>query len=89
MYEYDRVYLQKAILKWKKIVNPNALEIEAGDLTAFAHAIGQAHNLYKTNTYKVINTGDKKVRDLIDLINGPNGHTILKMLIARNENAGE
>jgi hypothetical protein len=89
MTNYDRVYLQDAMLRWKKIINPNAKRLEAGDITAFAHAIGQAHNLYKTNTCKVIDTNEKAVRDLIDLINGPNGHTILKMLIARNEDVRE
>lgn len=79
---YDAGPLQDAIKVWKKI-KKDASVLSIGDMMSFAQAIGHPHNPFASNS-KVIDTDDPDVQRLIDLINGSNGYTILKMLMARN-----
>jgi hypothetical protein len=80
--EYDRQLLQRAITQWLKTANRDAQKIRIHDMMEFGHLIGHPHNPH-SKSQKIIDTDNPEVRRLIDLINGPNGHTIVKMLMAR------
>lgn len=79
-YEYDRKLLASAILKWRGFDVRSSLVTK--DFYEFATFIGHPSI---EGSGRVVPTHKPEVRHLIDLINGPNGHTILKMLEIRNK----
>lgn len=73
---YNTREVQKACMRWLKRNSVNGQ-----DLYAFAQFLGFPH---KGGHHLVVDTENPEVRRLIDLINGPNGDAILKMLEIRN-----
>lgn len=80
---YDREYLQKAIIRWRGYDNRS--QLVARDMHEFAVFIGYPHNPHGSVHSKIVDTENPDVQRLIDLINGPNGNTILKMLKVKND----
>lgn len=78
-YNYDRNLVAAAILKWRGFDRRSSLTVR--DFIEFAAFIGHPTT---GDAGKVVPTHKPEVRHLIDLINGPNGYAILKMLEIRN-----
>lgn len=83
--EYDTYLVHKACALWMKVIQNQNEDYNDGysvkDLMLFAEFLGHPYGEHRT---KIVPTTDPEVRHLIDLINGPNGNAILKMLEIRN-----
>jgi len=83
MKDYDNFKLRAAIKVWLKSIGRDDSLIRINDMLEFGQIIGHPHNPYHEHQ-KIIDTNNPEVRRIIDLINGENGKTIVKVLVARN-----
>lgn len=60
------------------------LTVDQTDFIDFAIFIGKPHNPYKRSAV-LISTDDPEVMKIVDMINGENGNTVLRIIKAKNE----
>lgn len=79
-----KVYdVQKAIIRWRKYDGRSQLIPK--DFFEFAAFIGHPYEEEKYGSGNmIVDTDRSEVRNIIDLINGPNGNAILKILEIRH-----
>jgi hypothetical protein len=78
--EYDSVLVHKAAKKWCDEIHKTDI-YHTVHLYSFAIFIGYPHEVGKSA--KIVDTANPKVRRIINLINGPNGTAILKIMEIR------
>ena len=77
--DYDYKLVAKACLRWLECFG---YDDSLSAKYAFATFLGYP---YKINQENIVDTNNPEVIRLIDLINGPNGITILKMMDIKNK----
>lgn len=86
---YDSILLSIAIPNWLRtmpLVDRPDDYPRGNHVREFAKAVGLAEYL-KTNPNKILDTHSPEVQRILDLLNGPHGHTIMQTLIIRNKYA--
>jgi hypothetical protein len=78
--ECNRWELRNAVMKWR--VHASRQFLITKDMYDFAEFIGYPH---KEGADLIVDTKNPDVKAIIDLINGPNGNTILKILDIRHK----
>jgi hypothetical protein len=74
--------IQNAIMKWRGY--PSKASLMPKDFYEFAAFIGYPHKTKNMpSTSMLVDISKPEVRNVIDLINGPNGNAILKILEIR------
>lgn len=80
--------VQKAIIRWRKYDERSQLIPK--DFFEFATLIGHPYEKEKYGSgSQIVDINKPEVRNIIDLINGPNGNAILKILEIRHNDRNE
>ncbi len=82
--KYDRHLVVCAAKKWARVIHKSDVFNGRAHMYAFAKFIGHP---YKPPGHRIVDTTNPEVRRLIDLINGPSGFAILKIMEAKSQPA--